>query len=68
MLDETTTLAVTCYGVTHAVVSSEAMTATDFVRTAVSLMKSQGYILSNIVEALDEIGCEVQDEIQVLTR
>lgn len=68
MLDETTTLGVTSYGVTHAIVSDEAMTATEFVRAAVSLMKSQGYILSNIVDALEEIGCEVQDEIRVLQR
>jgi hypothetical protein len=68
MFDETTTFSVTCCGVTHAVISNEAMTATEFVRTAVSLMKSQGYILSNIAESLDEIRIDVEEEIQVLTR
>jgi hypothetical protein len=67
-MDETTIFSVRSFGVEHAIVSDAALTAEEFIRYAVSLAKSQGYILSNVEEALDIALHEVRDELRVLTK
>ncbi len=62
-------LSVSAYGTTHSVVMSDAgVTCTEFFNHCVSLAKAQGYILSNIEEALELVASEVSDEIRVIKR
>ena len=67
-MDNVTVLSVTSYDQTHSIVSATDLTAEEFVRSAAALMRSQGYILSNIEEALEIVLHEVRDEIRVIKK
>lgn len=66
-MDNITIMSVFSYDQTHSIASGD-LTAEEFVRNAVSLMRSQGYIISNIEEALDMVLHEVRDEIRVIKK
>jgi hypothetical protein len=62
-----TILSVSSYDQTHSIESGD-LTAEEFVRNAVSLMRSQGYIVTNIKDALDTILDEVSDELRAIKK
>jgi hypothetical protein len=67
-MDNITILSVSSYGQTHSISSEADLTSDDYVRLSVALMRSQGYILSNIEESLEEVLQEVRDEIRVIKK
>ena len=67
-MDESTVISVTCCETTHSVKLDGLVTCDDFFRHCISLAKAQGYILSNIEEALEVSLGETQDELRVIKR
>jgi hypothetical protein len=52
-------------GTTHTITVEGDLTCTDFIRYCVSLAKSQGYMLTNIADALAEAHCETVEELDL---
>jgi hypothetical protein len=65
-MDEITVISVRTSGEDYSMTLYHTLTATEYLRACVSLAKAQGYILSNVAEALDVLSCEVHEELAVL--
>lgn len=60
-----TTITVTSAEATYTIQVPADLTCTDFIRYCAHLAKAQGYMLTNIADALEEVHIEMAEELNI---